>query len=150
MNEIRPLWLRAVASYLAASVAGHLLWEMAHTPLYTIWRDGTPSQIAFAVAHCTGGDLLIAALSLAPALLIAGRRSWLEGGLAPFAAIVVTFGVGYTIFSEWWNVDIVRRWAYSDLMPRLPWGTGLSPLLQWLVVPIAVLCWVRKRVQFSR
>jgi hypothetical protein len=32
--------------------------------------------------------------------------------------------------------EIRRSWAYASAMPVLPWtGTGLSPVLQWLVVP---------------
>jgi hypothetical protein len=46
--------------YLLAILIGNLLWEAAQIPLYTIWRDGSPGQIAFAVIHCSGGDLLIA------------------------------------------------------------------------------------------
>ena len=41
-------------------MAGHLLWEIGHVPLYTIWTEGSWGEIAFAVLHCTGGDLLIA------------------------------------------------------------------------------------------
>jgi hypothetical protein len=44
--------------------------------------------------------------------------------------------IGYTIFSEWLNISVRRGWAYSDLMPTLPWiETGLSPVLQWSVLP---------------
>ena len=51
-----------------------------------------------------------------------------------FAAIVL--GIGYTIFSEWLNVEVRRSWAYSSAMPVLPWlGTGLAPVLQWIFVP---------------
>ena len=145
-TDAQPPWVKAVGWYLVASAIAHLIWEAAQVPLYTIWREGTPGQIVFAVVHCTGGDVMIAAASLVPALLIVGWRSWLEGRIAPFAAIVVAVGVGYTIFSEWWNVEVLRSWTYTDLMPRLPWlGTGLSPLLQWLVVPFAALVWVRRR-----
>jgi hypothetical protein len=45
-------------------------------------------------------------------------------------------GAAYTIFSEWLNVEIRRTWSYTAAMPVLPFiGTGLTPLLQWLVVP---------------
>jgi hypothetical protein len=37
-----------------------LLWEAAHLPLYAIWTDGTIREKAFAVLHCTMGDVLIA------------------------------------------------------------------------------------------
>lgn len=130
--------------YLVASAIGHLVWETLQISLYTIWRDGTAVEIAFAIAHCTGGDVMIAAASLVPALLIVGWRSWLEGRGAAFISIVVAGGMAYTVISEWRNVEVLRSWAYTDLMPRLPWlGTGLSPLLQWLIVPSVVLWWVR-------
>jgi hypothetical protein len=55
---------------------------------------------------------------------------------------VLAFGVGYTIYSEWLNVSVRGTWAYSDLMPVVPIiRTGLTPLLQWLVVPTLAL-WV--------
>ena len=45
-------------------------------------------------------------------------------------------GAAYTIFSERLNVQVRRSWAYTAAMPVLPGlGTGLAPLLQWLVVP---------------
>lgn len=144
-GEGRRLWTVAVRRYLSASLIGHLGWEAAQIRLYTIWSEGTPADVAFAILHCSGGDLLIAAASLAPALLIVGPRSWAQGRGAAFAALVVAGGVAYTVFSEWWNVEITRSWAYADSMPTLPWiGTGLSPVLQWLVVPSAALWWARR------
>src|SRR3546814_16537515 len=53
-------WLTALRRYLVAITVGNLVWEFAHLPLYTIWYEGTPGEILFAVLHCTGGDLLIA------------------------------------------------------------------------------------------
>jgi hypothetical protein len=48
----------------------------------------------------------------------------------------VLLGVGYTVFSEWLNVGIRQSWSYTEAMPVLPlFGTGLTPFLQWLVVP---------------
>lgn len=146
----RRLWTGVVRRFLSASVIGHLVWEMAQIRLYTIGSDGTPGDIAFAILHCSGGDLLIAAASLVPALLIVGPRAWVEGRGVAFAAIVVAGGVAYTILSEWWNVEVARSWTYAGSMPRLPWiGTGLSPLLQWLVVPSAALWWARRAARPS-
>jgi hypothetical protein len=49
-------------------------------------------------------------------------------------------GAAYTVFSEWLNVEVLRTWSYTALMPRVPLlGTGLSPLVQWVVVPTATL-----------
>ena len=56
--------------------------------------------------------------------------------------MTVAAGLAYTVFSERLNIEVRRSWAYSDLMPVLPpVGTGLAPLLQWLVVPAAALWW---------
>ena len=52
--------------------------------------------------------------------------------------------MSYTIFSEGLNVEIWQTWAYTDFMLRLPpLGTGLTPLLQWLLLEIAPDCPVR-------
>ena len=52
------------------------------------------------------------------------------------AVTAIVRGAAYTILSEWLNVPIRRSWSYTAAMPVLPWlGTGLAPLLQWLVVP---------------
>ena len=56
--------------------------------------------------------------------------------------LTVLFGLAYTIFSEWLNVVVRASWGYSDWMPIVPiFGLriGLSPLMQWLVVPAAAL-----------
>src|SRR3546814_8854295 len=76
--------------------------------LYTIWREGTWSEIAFAALHCTGGDILIALSSLTLALLLVGNGAWPCERFRPVAVLAIAFGVGYTIFSEWLNV-VVRR-----------------------------------------
>ncbi len=56
--------------------------------------------------------------------------------------MLVALGFGYTVFSEWYNVYRVGAWAYAESMPRIL-GIGLTPLLQWLVVPVAMLILVR-------
>lgn len=142
---LSPGWLTTLRWYLALVAGASLLWESAHLPLYTIWREGDPYAMAFAVAHCTGGDLLIALAALALALLAAGHPRWPAVGFAPVAALAVTFGVAYTAFSEWLNVEVRQSWAYSDLMPVVPGtGTGLSPLAQWVVIPATALLLARR------
>lgn len=143
MRNIEPhasAWLSTLRAYLAVSAAVHLTWEILQLPLYTIWTTGSARQMAFAVLHCTGGDVLIAALSLVAALTLFATERWpAERNARVFAAMMV-IGVGYTIFSEWLNTGSRASWAYSRLMPVLPiLGTGLSPILQWLVVPTAAL-----------
>jgi hypothetical protein len=128
--------LRTAARYLAFSGVLHLGWETAHLPLYTLWFAPLNERV-FAVVHCTGGDVLIAASTLALAILLAAG-DWPRTDAARWRAAVLAtfFGVSYTIFSEWLNVEVRQSWTYALSMPLLPpLGTGLTPVLQWLVLP---------------
>jgi hypothetical protein len=62
---------RTALLYLSLAATGHLLWEAAQLPLYTIWSTGTWGEIVFAVIHCTAGDALITAAALLLAILMA-------------------------------------------------------------------------------
>ena len=128
--------------YLGFIVAANLLWEFVQMPLYSIWQTGTPLQIVFAAVHCTGGDVLIALSAIASALLLTGDATWPSAGYVRVAAVAVLMGLAYTVFSEWWNVEVRKAWSYSDLMPIVPGlDIGLSPLLQWIIIPIAAFRW---------
>lgn len=137
-----PNWLSALRAYLLTSAAGDVAWEAAHLPLYTLWRTGIAREKLFAVVHCTLGDLLIAVASLALALVLAGHRDWPVRRFKVVGALTVAFGLGYTVFSEWLNIVVRGSWAYSELMPVVPilgFELGVSPLLQWFVVPALAL-----------
>jgi hypothetical protein len=144
----RPGWLGALRIHVAVIAVGNLAWEALQLPLYTIWMSGSRSEQVFAVIHCTGGDLLIALSSLIVALLVAGSPDWPRRTFGLIAGLTIAFGLGYTGCSEWLNVSVRKSWAYSELMPVLPiaGGIGLSPLLQWVVVPTLAL-WCVFRAQ---
>ncbi len=131
-------WIGAQRAYLLTVVMADLVWEAAHLPLYTLWQTGTPGEMLFAVVHCTLGDLLIALTAVTLGLVIAGHRDWPHRRFAAVAALTLVFGLGYTVFSEWLNIVVRKSWAYSGLMPVVSLfglDIGLSPLLQWIVVP---------------
>lgn len=135
-------WITALRRYALFMGPANLAWETLQLPLYTIWREGTIGNIAFSVVHCTAGDLLIALACLVAALILLGRASWPGEGSLRVAAAAVALGLAYAVYSEWLNVDVRGSWAYSDLMPVVPpLGTGLSPLLQWLLLPPLALSW---------
>jgi hypothetical protein len=135
-------WLVTLRRFLVFIAAGNFVWEIAQLPLCTIWYEGTPGEIAFAVAHCTGGDILIASASLVLALLLAGRPMWPDETYLRVAALSVAFAVPYTVLSEWLNTEVRGSWAYSELMPVVPvLDAGLAPLAQWIVIPIAAFWW---------
>jgi len=141
-------WLTSLRHYTVASALGHITWETLQLPLYKIWFEGTASQIAFAVVHCTAGDMLIAAATIFAAFLVFGQGWPIERhAYSNVAVTAILLGVAFAVFSEWLNVNVRGTWAYSPWMPQLPpLGTGLSPLVQWLVVPTVALLWTRSRL----
>jgi hypothetical protein len=135
----------------ALAFAGlNLAWETLQVPLYTIWWTEPAPRIAFAVVHCTAGDLLIGCVVLVAALSTVGR-GWPHERVARtrVAAFATVLGVAYTVGSEWVNVAVRGTWAYTAWMPRIPpLGTGLTPVLQWLVLPgLALYLATRHRSQ---
>ena len=139
MSDIFPGpndWTQALRRYFGVSIAANLVWEILQLPLFTLWTTGSLRQQAFAIVHCTIGDAMIAGLSLLAALSLAAKPAWPDTRSVRVFQLVVAFGLGYTVYSEWLNTSVRGSWAYSDWMPVLPiLGTGVSPLAQWLVVP---------------
>jgi hypothetical protein len=132
----------AILRYLLAIAVGNLVWELAQLPLYTLWRTGSSRDLAFAALHCAAADVLIAAAALMIALILSRASEWPKRHFGRVAAATLTFGLGYTVLSEYVNTVVRATWAYSDLMPTMPWlGTGLAPLAQWIVIPgLALAC----------
>jgi hypothetical protein len=146
----KEIWLQVVRRYFGVVVAGNLLWEFAHLPLYTLWWEGNFGQITFAAIHCTGGDILIAATCFLGALLLLGTGQWPRECYMAVATLTIVAGVIYTIFSEWHNTEQIQSWAYSEFMPKLPLiGTGLSPLAQWIVIPLGAFWWAHRCLPFT-
>lgn len=149
------LWYRDAAArrlillgYLPWLAGLNLVWEAAHVPLYTLWNEAEPAYIAFAVAHCTLGDILIGGIALVLTLVLAGEGALERWRWRWVAAVTALFGVAYTGFSEWMNVRILRSWAYAESMPVIQLGNfelGVSPLAQWLIIPPLALYLARAR-----
>jgi len=120
---------------MGLAAIGHFVWQAGQLPLYTLGRTGTPREIVTDLFHCTSGDVLITTITLAAAAALARLFRWRAfGWRMVFTAIIL--GAAYTILSEWLNVEIWRSWSYTAAMPVLPlFRTGLTPLLQWLLVP---------------
>lgn len=145
--EVRAVWW----AYLGSLGLLNLLWEVGQLPLYTVWREASPARLFFIVVHCTIGDILIAASVLAIAILLTGRH-WPKPGVRLRIAMLTIFGgLAYTLYSEWFNVTIRKAWTYSTAMPILPpLGTGLSPLLQWLLLPLLGFCFAYRQSPVCR
>src|SRR5215469_3952826 len=104
-NSADGRFLPWVALAIGLAAIGHLFWEAVQLPLYTLWRTGTPREIMFALFHCTGGDVLITTATFAVAAALAQYLHWPAFGWRMVFTVIV-LSAGYTIFSEWLNVEI--------------------------------------------
>jgi small-conductance mechanosensitive channel len=141
-----------VLRYLPWFAAFNLAWEAAHVRLYTLWSEESTGYIAFSVVHCTLGDVLIGLLALLLALIVSREGGVREWSFRRLALLSTLFGAGYTAFSEWMNITLLRSWTYAESMPRLSLGDfelGVTPLMQWLVIPPLALFSARRTAGLS-
>ncbi len=130
---------------IVLSFLGHFAWEILQAPLFAS-LSGSDHFVGIAIClKATIGDLAIALAAFWCAAFAAKSRNWVvkTGRLAP----TVFFAVGLlaTIGLEYLSTEVTGRWAYDGVMPLLPvLGTGLSPILQWVFVPMLVLWYMRR------
>jgi hypothetical protein len=152
-TPIQPAMTRsgALRQYIGVIVIGKLVWEFLRLPFYTIWKTDTFGEQASAALHCTLGDALIAATTLATSFVLFGDQHWPWRRSWPVVSFTIFTGLSYTVFSEWLNVDVRATWTYSEWMlviPVLGLNIGLTPLLQWVVVPAAAFAITSKKVTY--
>ena len=123
-------WIAVILITLAL----HFAWEMAQHNLYLLMRSMPFWRATAFCARATAGDLVITTIAFAAAALSGGRH-WplLRRRLSP-TLIFLTVGILLTVGFEIHALS-TGRWAYDELMPQI-FGIGLSPLLQWIVVPL--------------
>ncbi|SMF23269.1 hypothetical protein [Pseudogulbenkiania subflava] len=138
-------WSFILRRYLPRLALCSLVWEIVQLPLYTLWAAPRVGWIAFAVAHCTVGDVMIGATVLILAMILSGAGEPVNWPRTKLNVITVVLAVTYSLLSE--RVNLASgSWAYSAWMPVLPViEVGLAPLLQWVIVPIATWWWANRQ-----
>ena len=121
------------------SLFGHFTWEILQAPLF----ESLSNTVHFVeIAVClksTLGDLAIALADFWCAAFIGKGLKWfvIKGARAPWVFYAV--GLLATIGLEFLNTEVTGHWAHDGVMPLRPiLGAGLSPILQWVSVPVFV------------
>jgi len=125
----------------------NFVWEFLQAPTYAgmvelgHW-DG--------IKLCTGatvGDVGFALTAFWVTSLVARSRGWILQPTSSQMLVFIGVGVALTVGFEYYYTNISLRWTYSELMPLVPpLGTGLSPLLQWLFIPLLVVWFTRRQL----
>ena len=142
LSNRRWLLLESAAIWALIALLLNLPWEIAQLPLYTIPSATNAAQVAYSIAHCTFGDVVLAAASFVIASLALSDADWPVSHPWFGGSIVVLLGLSYTAHSEWYSVYRAGYWGYTESMP-LVFGIGLAPLLQWIFIPACAVSIIR-------
>jgi hypothetical protein len=117
-------------------------WEFLQSPLYAD-HGREFGYLLRTRLHCAGGDTLILLFAFGVTSLIFRSRQWLRDERRGPTVLFVALGFAYTVWSEWFNTQVTLSWQYAESMPRV-FGIGLTPLAQWLAVPVLLALILRK------
>ena len=125
-------------------------WEVLHAPLFDGMASAPHSDVIGACLQATLGDAVIMLLAHASIAAVTRRRRWLLTPSPREVAWFAAVGVAITAVIEWLATrgHWAQTWAYSSTMPViLGIEIGLSPLLQWVVIPPVALWFVRRQCE---
>jgi hypothetical protein len=125
---------RRVGIPALVALCGSLYADHSRGWWYVIWTR----------LHCTVGDLMILLSSFWITSIVFQTRFWIRKPKLVATSVFFVIGFVYTLFSEWHNTT-VESWEYSPGMPVFL-GIGLSPLLQWSVIPPILVFIVQRRL----
>jgi hypothetical protein len=137
-TTVMPSVIAGAGLWSAIAFVLNLTWETVHVRLYTVWAAADGMSVTWALLHCSLGDVVIALAMFALAGIVLRRADWPASRPWTGGVIVVIGAMAYTAWSEWYNVYRAGNWGYTASMPMI-FGIGLSPLLQWIILPPAMV-----------
>lgn len=125
----------------------HFVWEYLQAPTYAGMAELPHWEGVKLCTAATFGDVGFALTAFWIASAVARSRYWFVAPRPLPMLVYLAVGVALTVGFEYYYTQVSLRWSYSDLMPLVPpFGTGLSPLLQWLAIPPLVLWFTARQL----
>lgn len=122
-------------------------WELFQLPLFDGFA-GTPYYDV--ILHCTKatlGDVVISLAAFATACIATRSRRWIVDKNTVGIVTFLLMGLLITILFEILATGPLERWTYAERMPLVPFlQIGASPILQWIVLPLLMLWFVRRQI----
>ena len=124
-------------------------WEILQAPLYGGMAEASHAQAIQACLRATLGDVALMLFAYVAVAVCARSRHWILDPRRWQLGSFVAIGVSVTAAIEWLATRglWVTGWAYLPAMPLVPGtGIGLVPLVQWLVLPLLTVWFVRRQL----
>ena len=128
-------------------------WEFLQAPLFDRMADASHWQATIACSLATVGDAVIMLVAYWIVSAYSGDRGWIVVPRTAQIALFVAVGVTVTVAIERLVLEglWIHQWRYSASMPVLPGiDVGLSPVLQWLLLPPVVIWFSRRQMAAPR
>lgn len=124
----------------------NFVWEIWQAPLFQGMNELTHIETTRQCTLATLGDVGILLAAFWTIALIARSRRWMVHPKAMQIAGFIAIGIIVTVVFEALAIHVLNRWQYAAAMPTLPiLGTGITPVLQWLIIPPIIVFMVRHR-----
>lgn len=129
-------------------------WEFMQVPLYKGMPEAAHWDAIQVCTRATLGDGVIMLLAFWGAALLVHDRWWIARPRRTPILAMIGIGVAITVLLE--RLAIVSGnpnwgWRYAEAMPIVPaLGIGLTPFLQWLILPLLLVWFVKRQIAGSR
>lgn len=146
--------MKALVDHPAFNIAVFALllslpWEFGKMWLYAGASEISHLRGIRICMAATLGDAVIMLTAFWVVAAIARSPGWVRAPTTSHVAGFVLIGLALTIAIEIiaTRSDGLFGWRYTPAMPVTPLlGIGLAPILMWLMVPVAVLWFVRRQI----
>lgn len=125
-------------------------WEVLQAPLFAGMAEAPFFEAIKGCSQGTLGDMVIMLIAYEAVSLVARSRDWVVTPGRRQLALFIAIGVSITAVIEGLATrgHWVQNWTYSPNMPLVPGvNIGVTPLLQWVVLPLLVIWFVRRQIQ---
>ena len=126
-------------------------WEFLQTPLFEGMAAAPHWDAVKVCTRATFGDAVIMLIAYASIAVATMDRWWFRAPSRLQMLSFIAVGVIITVVIEHFATQSMDRawgWRYADTMPTIPvLGIGLTPLLQWILLPPLAIWFVRRQIK---
>ena len=125
----------------------NFFWEIRQMPYFRVSSEFSYTDIINNCTLATFADAGISVTAFVTVAAIAKSRRWIFRPNWWQVGIFILMGIIITIITDVIATKVLNLWQYGEAMPTLPvLGTGLSPLLQWLIIPPLIIWFVKRQL----